>query len=207
MVFCSFTGHQCINMKKYFLVILIFFSFKSYCQLNGKIKCDQGKKIYFSGTVDVAGTNKNNLYWKTLQFCTDYFDINNASLRDNSFNDSCIITNNLAQDRDSGLIIMRGWCHINKGVLGIRSILYFDLKIQVKDNGYRYKFYNIWYTLDEDKGSKFPQDLDSFNDLFYYDKNMVLKGGGSFINDIVTRIDKTELFLRKYIINNIVINN
>src|ERR1700761_2725511 len=97
--------------------------------LNVPVKDGQ---VIYTGVVEVAGKTKDDLYRNAQQWFIDYF-----------YSQKDVIQN---KDKEDGLLFGRGVFYFTIGVgLGqtVNWANHVTIKIECKDNKYRYSFYNM----------------------------------------------------------------
>ena len=88
-------------------------------------------RVIYTGVVEAAGKTKADLYRNAQQWLIDAFYNQNGVIQD--------------KDKDAGLVFGQGVFNFSMGVeLGsVNWINHFTIKIECRDNKYRYSFYNI----------------------------------------------------------------
>jgi hypothetical protein len=147
-------------MKKYFIAILMLFPVFAYAQIIDELPKDKNGKLCFSEVVQVPGVTKAELYQKAFQLISDYlipyysgnFDMASYYMARLKTTKSelpvFMITSILREDKESSEIIVKAWSNMNYKFLfqKIDNPFLYTIKLQVKDNRYRYKIYDIQYT-------------------------------------------------------------
>lgn len=136
-------------MKKITLILLLF-SISVSAQLHDRFPFNDSGKIIYSSIIDAEGKSKAELYTSAKEFFANTF----VSAKD-------VIQ---MDDKDGGIIIGKGSKRImieNKKVTVPVSIL-FSIKIECKDNKYKFEIYSI----------KFENSLGEFSaeDMFSEEK-------------------------------------
>lgn len=142
-------------MKTTLTLSLILLPWLSFGQLVENLPVDQDGKLMFSEVTQVDGTTKDDLFLRSKLFFSELFK--EAAKEAIKF-----------EDKDQGIIMGDGAYDISFVHLGLiyRKRMFFSIKVESRDNRYRYQFYNIYY---QELGSttyQFPEDY--FSPTNYY---------------------------------------
>jgi len=178
-------------MNKIILILFIFFSSNNAnAQLHDKFPFNEKGEIVYSEVVNIKGADKTDLYRKAKIF----------------FVDDMLSTGNIVQldDKENGIIIGKGFLTIpiqNKK-LSLPVNLHFTIKVEVKDDRYRYEIYSLRY---ETKATSFTAE-----ELFAKEKSAEYKKAKKNARDIadqyldrtITVVDNIVATLKEYMSSN-----
>lgn len=178
-------------MNKIILILFIFFSSNNAnAQLHDKFPFNEKGEIVYSEVVNIKGADKTDLYRKATIF----------------FADDMLSTGNIVQldDKENGIIIGKGFLTIpiqNKK-MSIPVNLHFTIKVEARDDRYRYEVYSLRY---ETKATSFTAE-----ELFAKEKSAEYKKAKKNARDIadqyldrtVTVVDNIVSTLKEYMSSN-----
>lgn len=120
-------------MKNSILFILLLFPILLSSQIIDELPTDENGALYYSEVIQVEGADKNELYLRGKQFFAEIFKSANDVIQ--------------MDDKDSGIIIGKGFNDIHIKIMGmpIPIQMWYAIKIQPKDERYKYEIYDIYF--------------------------------------------------------------
>ena len=143
---------SCIEMKKYLTAILLLLSTFTYGQIIDELPKDKNGKLCFSDEIKAQGKTKNDLYLSALQLIVNnhitshILNIEPKYDPQIKYDKAGVITDVLLEDKESGIIVVKGLIEMREETLGFPTTMYYTLKLQIKDGSYKYKISNIIYS-------------------------------------------------------------
>lgn len=148
-------------MKVVIFIILILSSATGFGQLIDELPKDESGNLNYNEVIQLEGNLKGELYLRSKQFFVDVF----KSAKD-------VIQ---MDDKEAGIIIGKGFNDIYIKVMGMNHPIqmWYSIKIQSKDNRYKYEIYDIYFK--SYASSQVPSVTTQADELFdktsYYKKN------------------------------------
>ncbi|WPY97634.1 DUF4468 domain-containing protein [Christiangramia sp. OXR-203] len=120
-------------MKNSILILLFLYPVQFFSQVIDELPTDENGNLYYSEVIQVENADKNELYLRSKQFFAEIFKSANDVIQ--------------MDDKDSGIIIGKGFNDIYITVIGIATPIqmWYSIKIQSKDDRYKYDIYDIYF--------------------------------------------------------------
>lgn len=118
-------------MKSIFLLLFALMPLLSFAQLIDELPKDESGKLYYTEVIQIDSMKKQQLYLNSKQFFVDVFKSANDVIQ--------------LDDKESGIVIGKGFSEIYIKILGtpVAEQMWFTIKIQCKDDKFKYEIYNI----------------------------------------------------------------
>lgn len=171
-------------MKRLLPIILFFCTLSSSAQLHDKFPFNEKNEIVFSEVLTIEDISKQNLYLKGKEFFVNNFKSANHVIQMDS--------------KEDGIIIGKGFntIHIIQNKISVPVNLNFTIKVEFKDNRYRYEIYGLNY---ESKLAKFSAEY-----LFSKAKDVEYKKSKKKYQDIADQYRDQTLLTVDNLISNLI---
>lgn len=148
-------------MKPVFILLLSITSFTSFGQLIDGLPADENGKLNFNEVIQVDNTSQDELYLRAKQFYLDAFKLSNDLIK--------------VDDKGLGVVIATKFTDVPIKFLGSTrpEQMWYTIKIQSKENRYKYEIYDIYFKDYPTKGtaSRSQQSSSVFDKVNYFKKN------------------------------------
>ncbi len=148
-------------MKAILFLTFLLSSTTGFGQLIDELPKDESGSLNFNEVIQLEGNSKAELYLRSKQFFVDVFKSANDVIQ--------------MDDKEAGIIIGKGFNDIYIKVMGMNTPIqmWYSIKIQSKDNRYKYEIYDIYFK--SYASSQVPSVTTQSGELFditnYYKKN------------------------------------